>query len=180
MPATIRSLGLGNNRTARNHGQPKGVQLSPDADILTPGHVRLARGIPRPLTFCHMSRRLRCLAVVLLSVSLGCHWALMQGVAWVAMFADHVRTEPVPVALTRTFDGEHPCEICKVVQAGRAAERQDSAQLKLEKLEPVPLASPSLQGFPEAAPVKARPSAKIWQDRTGVPPVPPPRSLPTA
>ena len=127
-----------------------------------------------------MSRRLRCLAVVLLSLSLGCHWALMQGVAWVTMFADHVRTEPVPVALTKTFDGEHPCEICKVVQAGRAAEKQDAAQLKLEKLEPVPLASPYVLDFPEAAPVLAPPTAKIWQDRTAVPPVPPPRCLPRA
>ena len=38
-------------------------------------------------------------------------------------------------AVLTTFDGQHPCEVCKVVAAGRAADKKPSAAFKVTKLE---------------------------------------------
>jgi len=38
-------------------------------------------------------------------------------------------------ALRKTFDGRHPCSICKVVEAGRCSERHQDQQKLLLKLD---------------------------------------------
>jgi len=122
-----------------------------------------------------MPRGVRFLTVVLLSLSLGCPWTLVQGFAWVSMFAGHVRTESVPVALTRTFDGQHPCKICKVVRAGKSAEEKSPAQSNIKKLDPVPLTARRLPLFVVAIPISVSRQVAIWTNRGTLPPVPPPR-----
>lgn len=123
-----------------------------------------------------MSRGLRCLTAVLLSLSLGCHWTLVQGFAWVSMFAGHVRTESVPVALTRTFDGKHPCLICKVVRDGKSAEEKSPVQSSVKKLEPVPLNPGKATVFVIAKALPVSQVVAIWIGRGESPPVPPPRN----
>lgn len=122
-----------------------------------------------------MSRSLRCLTVVLLSLSLGVHWSLVQGVAWVTMFAGHVRTASVPEALARTFDGEHPCRICHVVREGRSAEKKGPEQQVLKKLEPVPLNHGAVIRFVVARPLPIGRREPVWVGRTELPALPPPR-----
>ena len=60
-------------------------------------------------------------AVVLLSFSLGLHWAALQSVAWTSMFLERVQQGTLFEALQTTLDGKHPCRICLVVREGRAA-----------------------------------------------------------
>jgi len=56
-------------------------------------------------------------AVVLLAcLSVGLHWSALQVVGWVSMAVEFSRTSTVPTALEMTFDGKHPCELCKLVQ----------------------------------------------------------------
>jgi hypothetical protein len=70
-------------------------------------------------------------AVLVLVLSLGLHWALLQTVAWTGMLLTYSRGTSLSEAVTRTFDGRHPCALCKFVQKGRAEEKkQEQQQLK--------------------------------------------------
>ncbi len=48
------------------------------------------------------------------------------------MVVSFSQTESLSVALQKTFDGEHPCKMCKIVKQGRKAEQEKPATLKLE------------------------------------------------
>jgi hypothetical protein len=61
---------------------------------------------------CH----LRFFAVLLACLSIGLHWSAVQVVGWVGMAVEFARTRPVADALEMTFDGKHPCNLCKLVQ----------------------------------------------------------------
>lgn len=73
-----------------------------------------------------MRGSLRIVAVVLLSFSLGLHWAVLQSVGWTTMILSRAQQGTWIDALRTTFDGKHPCAICVVVKEGRSAERHDS------------------------------------------------------
>lgn len=74
----------------------------------------------------------RWLLVIALVLSTGGHWALLQVCAWTGMVVSFSQTESLSVALQKTFDGEHPCKMCKIVKQGRKAEQEKPATLKLE------------------------------------------------
>lgn len=77
--------------------------------------------------------------VLSLVAMLGAHWALLQTVAWTAMFADNLCTHSVTEAVTETFDGQHPCPLCKAVAAGKKSENKSEAVSPTLKLEFPPM-----------------------------------------
>jgi len=62
--------------------------------------------------------------VLALVAMLGAHWALLQTVAWTTMLADNLRSGSLHDAVTRTFDGQHPCCLCKAIAAGKQSEKK--------------------------------------------------------
>lgn len=62
--------------------------------------------------------------VLVLVLSLGLHWAVLQTVAWTGMIISYSRDASLSEALSKTFDGEHPCPMCKVIKKARAEEKQ--------------------------------------------------------
>jgi hypothetical protein len=69
----------------------------------------------------------RWLTVLALVLVTGGHWMALQSVAWAGMLIRYSQQGSVSQAILRTFDGQHPCRLCKVVREGRAEEqRQDS------------------------------------------------------
>ena len=75
------------------------------------------------------SRRVFKLAVVpLLVLCLGLHWALLQTVAWTGMLIRYSQDRPLAEAVSDTFDGQHPCPMCEVIEQGREDERQEREQ----------------------------------------------------
>src|SRR4051812_9002142 len=64
---------------------------------------------------------------MLLIFSVGGHWALLQSVAWVSMVVEYSKDAPISVAVAKTFDGVHPCGICKLVRKGKATEQKQEA-----------------------------------------------------
>jgi len=76
--------------------------------------------------------------VVLLVFSLGLHWAVLQTVAWAGMLVAYSQASTVREAVSRTFDGKHPCPLCKAIERGRQEEKsQDQKTLKPSgKLDP--------------------------------------------
>jgi hypothetical protein len=114
--------------------------------------------------------------VFALLTAIGAHWAVLQSVAWTTMLAENLRTSSVSEAVARTFDGEHPCSLCKQIAKGRQAEKKTEFRLECKKLEFF---------FTRVAFIFAAPS-HFWEIRapdttanllTLAPPVPPPRTI---
>jgi hypothetical protein len=55
---------------------------------------------------------------------LGGHWAFLQASAWLSMIVRYSQTVELKTAITQTFDGEHPCPICKAIQEGKKQEQK--------------------------------------------------------
>jgi hypothetical protein len=71
---------------------------------------------------------LRIVTVFMLVLSLGLHWALLQTVAWTGMLITYAHDTSLQEAVTKTFDGQHPCPLCKVIEKGRADEKRQEQQ----------------------------------------------------
>jgi hypothetical protein len=72
---------------------------------------------------------------VVLACSIGLHWSFLQSLAWTTMLADNLRTTSFSAALQRTFDGKHPCPLCKAIAQGKKSEKKSDALLPLKKFE---------------------------------------------
>jgi len=120
------------------------------------------------------SRPLKWLAVITLTFALGGHWAILQSVAWVTMVASYSQTAPLKAALVKTFDGQHPCSICKFVANGKKSEqKQETRKLSLKLdffLTPTRVAIYP----PSPAPLQFSPTRSAGS-RNETPPTPPPR-----
>jgi len=75
------------------------------------------------------------LMIIALLALNGAHWVTLQTVAWTAMFAENLRTGSLDEAVTKTFDGRHPCCLCKRIAAGRKSESKTEFSFSLKKLE---------------------------------------------
>ncbi len=51
------------------------------------------------------------------------------------MLADNLQSASLSQALAKTFDGKHPCPLCKAVAAGKTSEQKSAFTLELKKLE---------------------------------------------
>lgn len=71
--------------------------------------------------------------VAALFLSTGGHLAVLQGVAWANMLRDNARTGSLSTAVEKTFDGKHPCPMCKKIAKARTAEQKAPATVKVEK-----------------------------------------------
>ena len=71
---------------------------------------------------------------------LGGHWAVLQTGAWMGMIVQYSQQAGLKAGLAQTFDGEHPCSVCKAIQAGKKHEQKKApllqAQLKQDYLAP--------------------------------------------
>jgi hypothetical protein len=87
--------------------------------------------------FMHAARIFRhsCCALMAaaLFLSAGGHLALLQGVAWANMIRDYSRGGSLTQAVEKTFDGKHPCPLCKKIAAQRSHEEKAPVTVKAEK-----------------------------------------------
>ena len=114
-------------------------------------------------------------ALALLQI-LGGHWALLQTSAWIGMFVQYSQRDGLTAGLAQTFDGEHPCSVCKVIQDGKKQEEKKAPLLQAE-LKRDYLTSWNRfqvhQGWVEA---RYATSAQHSESVASEPAVPPPRS----
>jgi hypothetical protein len=122
-----------------------------------------------------VNRWLHLPAVLLLSITLGLHWTALQWVAWGTMLVERTHTGSLAEAVDTTYDGQHPCKLCQLVETGRCADEGNTPLIKLPKLD---LASTRIS---ETAVYRPNLPGSDWADpapgvfRTSPPPVPPPR-----
>jgi hypothetical protein len=121
-----------------------------------------------------MHRIRNALLIAVLLVGTGAHWGALQSVAWTRMLAENLRTASFADAVSRTFDGQHPCSICKVIANAKKSDKQVEFSQPLTKLE-FPLTTQSLL---LVAPTRSQlvPTANELVDSLSQPPpTPPPR-----
>ncbi len=114
-----------------------------------------------------------------LFLTAGGHYALLQTVAWTTMVNDFSRTGSLSMAVEKTFDGRHPCPLCKKIAKARSAEGKAPAAVKSEKkAEGFFAQSASSIPLPVCRPLvyAAAPLVEI-PERSDAPPVPVPRDL---
>lgn len=129
--------------------------------------------VPRVITRCLFPRITRFLVLIAAVQILGGHWAVLQSVAWAKMLVEYAQSDSIRNAISKTFDGEHPCSLCHTVKDGRQQEEKKAATITVAKLDAV------------LAPVVQMPKARVavwsyppWQMaenvRESAPPTPPP------
>jgi hypothetical protein len=123
-----------------------------------------------------IARLSRSLIVLALAGSIGLHWAFLQSVAWVGMVISYSEDTTLTQALVKTFDGRHPCSLCKEIAQHKQAEKKPESRPDWKKFE----FSYSPVAFIFQAP------SSFWEMRrpdsaadllNSAPPAPPPRTI---
>jgi hypothetical protein len=106
----------------------------------------------------------------------GGHWAMLQGVAWATMVKDFSKTGSLTEAVGKTFDGKHPCAMCKKLTNARASEEKAPVTLKVDKKAEAFVASARSEvPMPLARPIVYGPAPfVVMPERFFAPPVPVP------
>jgi hypothetical protein len=114
--------------------------------------------------------------VLALAGSVGLHWAFFQSLAWTSMLADHLHRDSFAQAVALTFDGHHPCRLCKAIAAGKKSEKKNESVPRPKSLEfPPALENLALIAPPGFAP--ENPGDLFADALVTAPPTPPPRAV---
>ena len=70
-------------------------------------------------------------SLVALMATMGGHWLVFQSIAWGTMIVNNAQHGSLNWAVSRTFDGKHPCAICVSIQEGRQQEQTANNKLPL-------------------------------------------------
>lgn len=73
-------------------------------------------------------RSRRFIAFMLAAVLLGGHWAALQSIAWAGMLVARLQVMSVKKAIETTFDGDHPCSMCKAIKKAKSSEQEQQKQ----------------------------------------------------
>jgi hypothetical protein len=115
-------------------------------------------------------------ALALLQI-LGGHWALLQTTAWVGMIVQYSQRDGLTAGLAQTFDGEHPCSVCKAIQDGKKQEQKKTLLLQTELKKDYLVTWNRFQVDQEWVEVKYRESTKQLEGVVLEPVVPPPQGV---
>jgi hypothetical protein len=113
----------------------------------------------------------------------GGHWGVLQAVAWMKMLVEYSQAEGIRTGFSKTFDGEHPCEMCKSISKGRESEKQTPFAplrmdgLKLKDLLPTDEIRIHRRDLALATPTAFWPAQVLPAQWTPSPEAPPPRTL---
>ena len=117
------------------------------------------------------------LAVMILGLT-GGHWAILQSVAWTRMIIDYSRSSSLQTAVGQTFDGRHPCELCRLIQTAKESSQPHELQQTSVTYDPLFLAILADRFYEPPCSRVPRPVFAVHPSRSDPPPVPPPRRFP--
>lgn len=63
---------------------------------------------------------------------------MLQTIAWARMIVVYAQQDSLGTALKKTFDGQHPCALCRHIRQGQQEEQQKGGPLPREKPEQMP------------------------------------------
>ena len=109
-----------------------------------------------------------------LACSVGLHWVFFQSVAWMGMVVTYSQDSTLQEAVVKTFDGKHPCSLCKQIAKSKQSEKKSEFPLQLKKLEFVTAATRFM--FAPALPSwRLKTTDEAFKYVPATPPTPPPR-----
>jgi hypothetical protein len=73
--------------------------------------------------------------IIAVLAATGTHWAVLQSVAWTTMLAENLQSASLEKAVACTFDGKHPCCICRAIAKGKQSEKKTDLQIEAKKLD---------------------------------------------
>jgi len=73
--------------------------------------------------------------IVAVLAATGTHWLALQSVAWTTMLAGNLQTASWHRAVQRTFDGKHPCCLCREIAKDQQSEKKSDVQADLKRLD---------------------------------------------
>jgi hypothetical protein len=114
------------------------------------------------------------MVVLALVLSTGLHWAALQTVAWTAMFASNLQSDSLVQAFSKTFDGQHPCCLCKAIAAAKKSGKKSAALAPALKME-YTFAAGKISLFPPTPPALCSRNDILAETLAAKPPHPPPR-----
>jgi len=117
------------------------------------------------------------MVVLALVLATGLHWAALQTVAWTTMLASNLRSDTFAQAVDKTFDGRHPCCLCKAIAAAKRSGQKSETVSPTMKMEFPPLAKQMVL-IPPARFEKIPLQSTFADSLFSRPPVPPPRTPP--
>ena len=116
------------------------------------------------------------LVIVALVFSTGLHWAALQTVAWTTMLAANMGCDSFSESVSKTFDGEHPCPLCKAISAAKKSERKSEITAPNLKMEFPPMSENLLLIAPSMFEMLF--AVNYFAESTSQkPPLPPPRNF---
>lgn len=123
-----------------------------------------------------LPRVARLMVVGTICLTLGMHWALLQGIAWTGMLISFARQGAMIEAVEKTFDGQHGCALCAKVKEGRDSDQGQPKQTvkPLKKVNAVLVETAQLIA-PAAELMTFAPLRGLMVERSELPETPPPR-----
>jgi hypothetical protein len=117
------------------------------------------------------------LVATTLVLTLGLHWAALQTVAWTTMLAGNLCSDSLSGAVAKTFDGKHPCCLCKAIAAAKKSQKKSEAVASALKMEFPPLPG-KITLFPPTRFEWVPLNDTFAESLSSKPLLPPPRGLP--
>jgi hypothetical protein len=118
----------------------------------------------------------RAVTILALCLAIGLHWVAVQSVAWTSMIVEYSQKTSLPEALAKTFDGKHPCSLCRAVQSGQKSEKKSEFQSFTPKIDLI-CSARTIRLLPPVAAHEYPTHAASANERAQSPPVPPPRAI---
>ena len=70
----------------------------------------------------------RWILIGLLALTVGGQWFILQSAAWAGMIVSYSKSATLTEAIGKTFDGQHPCPLCKFVARSQGHEKKQEMQ----------------------------------------------------
>ena len=117
------------------------------------------------------------LMLLVLFAASGGHWMALQSVAWSRMLVSYSRGGHIVAAVTKTFDGRHPCTLCKEIQRAKSSEPQPERAMEVENQ--AAFVAPALVAMVRNEGISWRLEIPEWHGevRAEQPTAPPPRRV---
>lgn len=109
--------------------------------------------------------RFMLVCVALLHLS-GGHWGVMQAIAWARMLVDYSAQRGLLDGVRTTFDGRHPCAMCRAISTATQEQSQDE-----QKAPPVGGKDFSVKKLKSPESILLPPRRSIYCSNRGYPPV---------
>ena len=116
----------------------------------------------------------RTITVFALCCAIGLQWIALQSVAWTTMLIENAKHESLTQAIAKTFDGDHPCSLCHMVQKGKASEKKPDMQPNAPRIDLYCLKR-TILFLPPSTDIRYGEFCLTKIDMEHSPPTPPPR-----